>query len=1026
VLITVIICGLSAFYYLPRMEDPSLISRAATITTLLPGADAERVEALITEKLEHEILSIEDIKEITSSSRTGVSVLGVELRDQVDAVRADQTWSRIRSTVADAARLLPPEASKPDFNRLDLKAFAMLIGLRWDQQSPPRYAILRRLTKELKTRMDAIPGTERTDLIGDPGEEVLITISSERAAGLQLSASEISKQIELADAKIAAGVMRNGDENVSFEVSGELDTLTRVGNVPIRIGENAQVVALSDFATVERVSQDPSPSRVLLKDRPAVVLAVLVRDDVKLHDWRMNAQDVIDNFEKDLPPGVALEITFDQSPFVNFRMWQLYLDLIFGAIAIYLVTAWLMGLSSATLISLALPLGCLMVLALMSIFGIPMHQISISGLILALGIMIDNAIVVVDEVRKRLDAGMTRFAALNESVRYLAVPLTASTLTTILTFAPVALMPGPTGEFVGSLGTVTILGVLSTLLLSLTVIAALGSMLFKRQQHVALQSQSLFLRLIKSVYRWMVRSTVLHPYLTVIGFLVVFGLSLPLVGYMPEQFFPEADRNQFHIELELPVASSLEQTEKTASQIRQLLLQDKEIQEVAWFLGESAPPFYYNLIPDRKNTPRYAQAIVDCRPSTNIKKTVQRVQTLLGQEMPRVTCLVRQLLQGPPFEAPIEMRIYGPDLEVLARLGDQVRRVLSQTPNVIHTRSELDELNPKIVFELDEEQSKLVGFSNTYVANELNSHLDGVRGGTILESIEELPVRVRVDNQQRGDLSRIASLHLLRPGTELAPGQSNAGSSRSKFDAVPIGSLSRLSLAAEFGGIARVNGQRTNSVQAYLQAGILPSVVQNMFLDRLQADGFTVPHGYSIELAGSQSERDDAVSNLMVFLGPLFTAFLVVLVLSFRSFRCTFLITLVGFLSIGYGILGLWSTNQTWGFMAILGLTGMKGVAINDSVVVLAALQSMTDDQKRNLEAVVEMIMENTRHILATTLTAVFGFIPMIVAGGDFWPPVAISISAGVGGATILSLIFVPCLYFILYQIFPKRTSAKA
>ncbi|MEQ8836643.1 MAG: efflux RND transporter permease subunit, partial [Lacipirellulaceae bacterium] len=389
-----------------------------------------------------------------------------------------------------------------------------------------------------------------------------------------------------------------------------------------------------------------------------------------------------------------------------------------------------------------------MVLAGMRLMGVPMHQMSITGLIIALGLLIDNAIVMVDEVRERITAGEKPGSAVAGSVKHLAVPLLGSTVTTALSFAPISLMPGPAGEFVGSIATSVILAVASSFLLAMTVTPSLMALMSRDESETTEKTRkrhwwsSGFSNAgLTTLYRGMLDSVFHRP---LIG--VALGMFLPIAGFiaastLTDQFFPPADRNQFQIQLTLPSQASIGYTAETALAARDILLKNKSIKAVEWFIGESAPPFYYNMLSNKKGTPQYAQALVQAESAEGVGELIRSLQTELSDAFPEARFLVRQLAQGPPYEAPIELRLYGPDLDVLRELGDEVRAVLSETPEVIHTTASLAEALPKLAIDVDEEQARLAGLDNATIARQLDASLEGAIGGSLLEATEELPVR---------------------------------------------------------------------------------------------------------------------------------------------------------------------------------------------------------------------------------------------------------------------------------------------
>lgn len=1022
----IMVAGLAAFVVMPRMEDPLLTPRAASVTTQFPGATAERVEALVTEKIEKELEEIAEIKEVRSTSRGGVSFMQIELRDDVTRITAPSIWSRIRDKVDDAALLMPAGANKPIFDEIDVKADALIVALRWDHSSAPSFSILRRLAKQLDEQLANLPGTEKTEIYGDPGEEVLVTLDQTQLASLGLTVGDIANQIQASDAKVSAGQLRNAAGDLLLEVSGEKRTLSDVAATPIRVGADRAIVQLSDIATLERAAPNPPSSLAIVHDQTAVAIGVLVRPDTRIDLWTSKALDLLKQFESELPPGIKLDILFEQNRYVGERLDSLLWNLVAGALAVSIVILLMMGWRSALIVVSALPLTSLMVLTGLRYLEVPIHQMSVTRLIVALGLLIDNAIVMVDEVVSRLREGESPGNAVQHAVKHLSVPLFASTLTTALAFGPIALMPGPAGEFVGTIAISVILAISSSLLLAMTVVPALTALGIRYQAHPDVEIGHVrpgFIRQFledgfysAGLAKWY-RNVLTHIYRRpLLGLLI--GIVFPVLGFiaagqLSEQFFPPADRDVLNVELELPVNASIEETLAVAQAVSKELKTDPTIDSVYWFVGESAPVFYYNLIPTRKNQSRYAQAIVKRSTGLDNVKVIHRLQKRLDEMFPQTLPLVRQLEQGPPFYAPVEVRVFGPDLEQLQNLGDQVRLVLSQTPQVIHTRAELSEQLPKLQLQIDEEETRSVGLSPIDVARQFEWALDGARGGSVVEATEELPIRVRALSAQRSSLDEILSFNLKQPGT--------SNSTDAFATNVPLLTIARIDLVPEISGIPRFNNRRMNEVQAFIPAGVLPAEVLRDFQQRLKESDFRLPPGYQLQLGGEAAKRDDAIGNLMANVGVLMVLMAATLVLSFQSFRMASIIAIVGVLSMGLGTGSLWLFGYPFGFMAIVGTMGLIGVAINDSIVVLAGIREHSAARYGDADAIVDVVSAATRHVLSTSLTTMAGFLPLIIAGGGFWPPLAVAISGGVFGATFLALIFVPALYIKMFASPPIR-----
>lgn len=1006
-LILILVWGLSSFFALPRLEDPELTPRDATVTTFLPGASPQRMETLITEPIEQKLRELEELDTLTSTSRLGISVIQVQLKDTISNV--DAAWSRVRDKASDAIPELPPGATEPEVEVATISANALIAGLVWNLPGDPNYGLLSRLAETLQEDLRRLPGSKTVERFGEAEEEIRVEVDPVRLAQLGLTPQAVAAQLQASDARVAAGQVRGFDNQLLLEIQGELDSLERIRRTPIQLGSGGQVAYVGDTARVSRGIREPLTTKALLDGKPAVVVSAQVESQERVDEWAVSARSVLQNFENSLPPGIHLQVVLDQSRYVQARLRTVLGNLLIGAGLVIGVTLVIMGWRSSLIVGLALPLSCLMVFGSMKAMGIPLHQISITGLIIALGLLIDNAIIMVDEVGIRLRAGLDGAQSVGQSVGHMAVPLLGSTLTTVLAFLPIALAPGAVGEFTGTIGTTVILALTSSLILSLTVIPALvgrlGGLVNAPGQawwQIGFHSAAL-----SRIYERSLRLTFRHP---LVGILL--GLVLPVAGFavaplLPQQFFPPAGRDQFYLELRLPIQASLAATEAVVLQAEQQLLTHADVQQVSWFLGQAAPRFYYNVLGGQQNSPNYAQALVQLTEAAS-SELIRDLQQELDQALPQAQVLVRQLEQGPPFEAPIELRLYGPDLEQLRQLGEQVRSLLAQTPQVLHTRATLSEALPKLGLTLDEEETRRVGLTQAEVATQLDTYLEGITGGSILEGNEELPVRVRLPDTLRSQVQAMESLDVV--------GQ----------ERVPLATLGSVNLMAEQAVIARRQGRRVNTIQAYTTAGILPSQVLADFLERLDQSALALPPEYRFELGGEADARGSSIANLLSTVGVLSVLMLATLVLSFNSFVSAGIILVIAACAGGLGLGALYVSGYPFGFTAILGTLGLVGLAINDSIVVLSALREHPLARWGDPVATLRVVGRSTRHVVATTLTTLVGFTPLLFDATGFWPPLAICIAGGLGGTTLLALYAVPSAHLLLNRSGPRQGPAQA
>ncbi len=1008
-LAVILVGGVSAFLAMPREEDPRITNRWATVITPYPGADAERVEQLVTEKIEDELREIAEIKEIRSHSRNAISVVTLELEDWV--ADPEGPFSQIRDALSDAEAAFPAGVPSPRFDEERGYAYTLLAALAWDSESPANLVILKRLAKELQNRLRNTPGTELVTLFGAPEEEILVTVEPAVIASLGLDAGKIADAIATADSKVAAGQLRGRRNEVVLEVRGELDSLSRLREVPLLQGADGTVVRVGDIARIDRGIAGPPDELALVERKPAVVVAVRMETHRRVDAWAETVRGEIDAFARDLSDGVKLDIVFDQSRYTSERFSGLVRNLLLGAglvVAVLLVT---LGWRAALLVTAAIPLTALLALTVLNILGIPIHQMSVTGLIVALGLLVDAAIVMVDAVQRRLLQGLGPLEAISQSVRRLWIPLLSSTLTTVLGFMPITLLPGGVGEFVGPIAISVITALIGSFLLAVTVIPALaGRLLAKagtgarapslRFWHSGLRVAGLtrlFARSLELSLRWPRCSLLAASVVPLLGFVGMTTLT--------SQFFPEADRDQFHIELRLPPQASIYETRATVERAHDLIMAHEEVAAASWFIGQSAPKFYYNLLMNQDGLPNYAQAAVTASSIGAVKELIRRLQPELDAAFPEAQIVVRQILQGPPTFAPVELRITGNDLQALKEVGEAARLVFSQIPEIVSTRASIAGGEPKLWLEADEDQARQSGLGLVDIARELDGKLEGVLGGSIVEASEELPVRVRITDRERASLADIASLTVLTRA---------ADEGLVDFSGIPLQALGRLVLAPAADTISRFQGERVNVISGYVEAGALPATAVAKFQALWAERGTPLPPGIRFEFGGDDKARSDAVANLLSSVGLITVLMLATIVLTFNSFRLTSVVLIAALQAMGLGLFSLTLFDFPFGFQPIIGLLGLVGVAINAAIIILSALRADPAAVAGDLDAIRRGVLESSRHITSTTITTFGGFLPLILSEGGFWPPFATAIAGGVLLSTLVSFYFVPPAFLLL------------
>ena len=1005
----IIVAGFSAIGSLPRQEDPSLTHRFDSANTPFPGASAERVEALVTEKIEAHLSEIDEIKRLRSTSRTGMSTVSIQLEDWVKKSEVSNVWSQVRDKLKDAQQDLPDGAGTPYILDRKSAVFTYMVGLTWQLPTEPQVDILGRFAKELERIISPLPGTEETDVFGELDEEFIVTIDPDALASVGLTVRDVSDAIARTDSKVPAGQFRGRQHDLVLEVGGELKSEDRIRNIPLKQTADGRFLRVRDVANVRKGYRNPPLSMALLNGQRGIIVGAKVNDTVRVDHWVTRLNLELDKFRKTLPDGIKAEVIFNQDVYSTQRLSTLVGNVFLGAGIIILIMILMMGWRSAILVATALPLTVLMVMATFHFMDIPLHQMSITGLIIALGLLIDNAIVAVDEYRKCRRQGNDVPAAISKMVKHLFIPLLASTVTTSLTFMPIVLSPGATGEFIGTMGLAVIISLFASLFLSMTIIPALAGY-FDRGELLEdkcgiLQSGYSNLAL-KEKYRSALRWCLDHP-----GKAVLLSITLPLLGFglsttLVQQFFPPVDRDQFQIQMTLPPEASIGETARQVAKAREIMARYPEITSDYWVVAETPPAVFYNTFLNQAGLNSFAGGFINTTSPQATLDILPRLQRDLMMGLPNAMILAIPFEQGPPFEAPVEVFLYGQDLKILSAKGEEIRAILTQTKNITYTSAKISLSQPKLTFIPDEDAAEAAGLKLNQIAEQLNNALEGRIGGSVLEGNENLPVRVQVGARDRSSLDYLFNNSLVAAGGSLATGGQH-------MSGVPLSSLGTLKLVPTYNTVTRRDSQRLNILQAFTVPFSLPSVALSDFQRRLKEANFQLPEGYHMEFGGETEKRSESQGKLFSTVLPLLVIMMGILVLAFNSFTSALIIGGVAFFSMGLAFFAIWLFGFPMGFTGIMGTMGLIGLAINDSIVVLAALRANEEARAANPDVIVDIVVGASRHIISTTLTTIGGFMPLIIWGGGMWPPLATAISGGMVGATLLALIFVPTLYYL-------------
>nr|WP_211162759.1 efflux RND transporter permease subunit [Alteromonas ponticola] len=1000
-LVILLVAGLSALTNLPRLEDPRIDTRNTLVITAYPGASAEQVEALISDVLEDQLREIYEIKEIQSTSRAGISVIQLELQDWVNNTNNEQIFSEIRDSLATASTRFPQGASAPIFDeKRGATAFTLLLSIEAAHQATP-LSMTARLADEMADRLRNVNGTEIVRVYGAPEEEIVVDVDPMKLAPTGLTLAQVSQQIELADAKLPAGIVQTNLTNYRLKVAQPLANLDVIKEIVLH-NHDGRYLRLADIATISRGIKTPVRDMAFVDGRQTVFVAARMQTTLRSGVWTEQAIKAVDAFNHDFAGSFSAKVTFEQNQYTSARLVELSGNLLLGCLVVVLVIFLFMGYRAAWIVSLALPLTAAFTLFALSLFNVQLHQMSIFGMIIAIGLLIDNAIVITDEIRINLrDMALTRLQAMIKSVNHLFTPLLASTLTTILGFMPIFLLSGNIGDFISSIAISVVMALIGSLFISLTVIAALAARFLPRTVSnnrwwtTGLNTPVLSQTFNRYLGSWIKRP---FPVITLIVAICVSGFAL--TSRLDNVFFPSADRNQFEIYLWTPEGTAIKHTASRAQAVDRVLQQKANIEQVTWLVGGSAPSVYYNQVMTRDNTPYFANAVVTTASADQASHLIGALQQELQQQFSDLKIVVRAFGQGPPIAAPIEVDIIGQDIAKLDALGKQIRLLMSGLDGITQSIASIGYGEPELTLQTTETVTSSAGLGLSEIAVQLQHQLTGVTGGSVLEGTEEIPVRVKIAASEVDSISKMM-------GVPIPNSLDNAAW-------LTLASLSEVTLLPALNSITRKQGERINKVQAFLLPGV-PAVDVSNQLKALIDETISLPPGYRIKMAGDADEQQQAMGQLGTYAPVLLVLMLTTLILSFNSVRKAALIGVVAILSVGLGMFSLWLSGLPLGFNPLLGSAGLIGVAINGSIVVIAAINGNAKARSGDTRAIVEETMGCSRHILSTTFTTVGGLIPLLLfSNGTFWPPLAVVLAGGVGFSVILSLVFTPTVLGVI------------
>ena len=999
-LIFFLLVGYSGFNNIPRQEMPELAERWGVVIQVYPGASPDRIETQVTEVLEIKLREIPEIRNLISNIRQGSATTLVELKDEVSFDLVEKVWSEVQDKL-DLTEQEIPNNAQLELSRNSGPPISALYSIQWEGSSKPPLILMSRLAEQLKRKLAYLGSTEGVEIHGEANEEILVEIDSRKLSNLGISFQTLSNLVASFDNKRSVGLISSTDEEILIRPKDNLKTISQLEDIPIA-KDSSQLIKLSDIASISQQAVTPVESYSIVNGNPAVIVQVTGSFNQRIDEYVSRANEVVESFKKNLPEEIIVLPIYEESFYVEKRFNELTSSIGFALFLVLALSAFLLGLRSAILVALILPLTLCSVLFICQLTGLPLHQTSTTGMIIALGLLIDNAIIVVEDYRYRRLDGLSSKHAIFKSVKHLFLPLLAATATTALAFMPIAVGEGPSNEYVGGMAKTLIMAVASSLFLSLTVVLPTLHYLEK----MPIFSSDFFSQGYTSEKLYKYYRSALFWALSKPRRAILVSFSMPLLGFLlfsslDRDFFPANDRNMFQVRVELPNNSSVNGTIEKVKDIREQISKYDFIEGDFWFVGRKLPRVLGNVVGGNSElgSNNEANAVYFTTSYWTMKNNIDMIAKDLVDNNPEVRIIVDQFSSGPPVFADIEYRILGEDQDILTELGDRLELILSKAPDVYLTRSQSNEYETNLEIDFDNSSIAYSSSDMDSLINEINFASNGVIIGTMLDGKKELPIRLKREQEAASDISQASLLSI-------------SGNNGVEY----IENFSDIKLSRKLGAFSRYKGERENGVSAWTWPRSLPSVSEEFLREDILKFKESLPPGYRLEQAGEAAESAESNAQLFASAIVFFILILVGLVFALNSFRQTLLISSVAGLCIGLAILGLVVGMQNFGFIGLVGAIGLAGLAINDSIVVLAALKEDSEKGEYDLNGVIQTVSRATRHIITTTATTIGGLFPLILTS-IFFQPLAWAMSVGVIGASLIALFYIPAMFMILKKI---------
>jgi multidrug efflux pump len=985
------VAGLLDYNSLGQKEDPEFTIKTMVVQTYWPGSSAQQMADQVTDLMERKLQGVAEIDTMSTYVKPGETQIKINLREGVPPARVPDVWYQVRKKLSDIHQSLPQGVQGPFFNDEFGDTFGNMYAVTGDGFD---YADLRKMADAARNEFLRVADVNKVELLGKQEEKIYVEISNAKLASLGLDPALIAATLAQTNAVAAAGTVQTSNERVRLTVSGEFDSVENIRAIGIRGGQ--RTFRLGDIAEVRRGFVEPAVARMRFNGQQALGLAVSMRKGGDVIHLGQQLDETVKRIQASLPVGVQLHAVSDQPHVVAHSVHEFKKSLAEAVLIVLAVSFFSLGMRTGLVVALCIPLVLAMTFLVMYIMGIDLQRISLGALIIALGLLVDDAIIAVEMMALKLEQGWDKFRAATYAYTATAFPMLTGTLITAAGFLPVGFAKSGTGEYVYSLFQVVGIALVLSWIVAVLFTPYIGFMLLKEEPHAHHDEDAVYNRGFYLKFRHIVDWCMRHRSWVIAFTLLAFAGSLMLFKAVPQQFFPASDRGELMVDLWLPKASTFAASEREVRDLETVLKGDPDIEAVTSFVGDGAPRFYLPLDVQTPNL-NLGEMMVMTRGGEARERVVVKLRKLFEERFANVRGRVNRLENGPPVGYPVQFRVYGNDTAKVREIAAKVGAIVRANPHVRAVNEDWGERVKRVRVDVDQDKARALGVSSVQIKAALEASLSGTPITQYREDDQAIAVMARLVAAERTDLNNLKDAKIyLRDG---------------KF--VPVSQVARLALDSEESELWRRNRIPTLTVRADIEGAQAPDVTGALW-PKLEALKKDLPLGYGIEMGGAAESSAKAQSSVFAVMPVTLIVVLVLLMIQLQDIKKMVLVLLTAPLGLIGVALIMAAFQIPFGFVAMLGVIALAGMIIRNSVILVVQIDQDVAQGVPLWTAIVEAAVRRLRPIVLTALAAILAMVPLTES--VFWGPMAWAIMGGLGVATLLTLLFLPALYAACYR----------